>query len=125
MKLTAIFAALALLAVHTPVLAYGAIALGECRVPGSGWGISYNQPSAAVAEAVAIRECSKHTSNCRVVMPIIRQCFAVALDFSNCGRDGEAAAQYLSVARRGAYQSCQRYGGVQCTIVAGVCDVHN
>jgi Domain of unknown function (DUF4189) len=108
-----------------PAWAYGAIALGVCRTPGSGWGISYNQPSAAIANAVAIRECSKHTSNCRVVMPIIQQCFAVALDFSNCGRDGEAAAQYLSVARRGAYQSCQRLGGVQCTIVAGVCDVHN
>lgn len=125
MKLTGMFAALALLAVDTPVFAYGAIAFGDCRVPGSGWGMSYNQPSAAVAEAVAIRECSKHTSNCRVVIPILRQCFAIALDFSNCGRDGEAESQYLVTARRMAYQSCRRAGGVQCTLVTGVCDDHN
>jgi hypothetical protein len=126
MRLAALAAASVLVA-PAPALAYGAIALGACQTPGSGWGMSYNQPSPEIANALAVQECSKHTSNCRVTMPVVRQCFAIALDFSSggCGHDGEAASQYLTSARREAYNACQRVGGTQCTIVVGVCDDHN
>jgi hypothetical protein len=106
-----------------PAWAYGAIALGVCSTPGSGYSFSYGPPSQAVADALALRECSAHTSVYRIVILFVQKCFAVALDLAQCGAAGEVASPYLSIARRVAYQDCLQTGGsARCTVVAANCD---
>jgi hypothetical protein len=108
----------------TPVSAWadGAIALGVCSNPGSGYGFAYGQPFTAVAQSLALNECGKHTTGCEVLVQFVRRCFALAFDFSRCGPVGASEADDLASAKTGAHQGCQQAGGSECRIVAAQCE---
>jgi Domain of unknown function (DUF4189) len=105
-----------------PAWADGAIALGACSRPGTGYGFAYGQPSAAVAQSLALGKCSEHTTECKILVQFAQRCFALALDFSRCGPVGAAEADDLASAKTAASQACtQTEGGKDCRIVAANC----
>ncbi len=97
--------------------AAGALAIGTCN--GDGW--SYNWPSVATAESVALANCASKGDRCQVVATMIRECAAFAVSGS-CGARGWAVALSQGAAESAALAQCRSYGGTACAVRAWVCD---
>jgi hypothetical protein len=94
---------------------YGAIAY-SARDKGAGW--SYGWDDQGTAEKVALSNCSKRGTACKLVIWFYNSCGAVAADGSivTWGRDSrKAGAQQIAL------DECVKAGGNKCALQASQC----
>src|SRR5581483_9116692 len=107
---------------------------GQCQPPGNGtrygviaysattgaWGGVHGYTDPKGAETAALATCSRHASDCAVVVRYADTCVAVSVS-----KDGVLAwdndAKSRGLAENRAKQDCTRKGGVDCRVVASDC----
>lgn len=99
----------------------GAWANGALAVDGAGnFGVSRNHPSQHRAERIALENCSRTSTGCRIVLNFANACAAYAS--SPNGREGWAARDNEHWARHQAVENCENHGGRHCQIRTVQCD---
>jgi hypothetical protein len=94
----------------------GALAVGD----GGNFGVSRNHPGQHRAERVALENCSRGSTGCRIVLNFEHACAAYA--HSRNGHQGWAARGNEHRARHEAVDACENHGGRHCEIRTVQCD---